>query len=96
MTDFYELTDVEQAAMEVWGRGSADSTQALLAVRAAVSEMERRQNMSEDHRVVFLEGTLAEIRDIVLCDASNPDQALRATLETIYRRAEGALKEATQ
>lgn len=91
MTSFNDLTDVERVAMDRWGTGgSADSTQCLLAVRAAVREMERRQAMSEDHRILFLEEELTAVRDLAYRGVGSPADAL----EAIRARANRALEAA--
>lgn len=56
MADTYtDLTPAEQAALDAWGRVSADTTGMLFAVRAAVAATERRYEESEDAQLVAVE-----------------------------------------
>lgn len=81
--------------MDAWSRGSADSTQALIAVRAAVREMDRRRDQSDDHQILFLREELAAIRDLAY--RVGPGDAAQDALEAIHFRASRALNtEATR
>jgi hypothetical protein len=51
VANFWTLTPAEAAGMEAWNRGSADSIQALVAIRAAIHHLER----SEDARLAIAE-----------------------------------------
>lgn len=91
MNDFWTLTDAERAGMDVWNNGgSADSTQALCAVRAALRFAECRREQSEDAQIAILREALAAVRDIAY--RASGDGA-RDALEAIHARACRALNE---
>ncbi|MEU4558436.1 hypothetical protein AB0F72_08600 [Actinoplanes sp. NPDC023936] len=88
-----DLTTAERAALDAWSSVSADTNGMLFAVRAAVRDVERRHDQSDDHRIASLTEALAAIRDL----AYRTDGVdAPAAIEVILQRASRALNEVPQ